>query len=135
MRCPSCQTENLESAKFCQECGQPIPSELICSRCNHKNPLQSKFCIQCGQSLISDQTLSTQSVPQYGAPAKISPEPAYFAGGRYQVRKLLGEGGRKRVYLAHDSPGPGCCVCPDKNGKAGMEMQPSLERAMKLQSE
>ncbi|KKL09588.1 hypothetical protein LCGC14_2564360, partial [marine sediment metagenome] len=29
--------------------------------------------------------------------------PASFAGGRYQVQRFLGEGGRKRVYLAHDS--------------------------------
>ncbi len=29
--------------------------------------------------------------------------PASFAGGRYAVRRFLGEGGRKRVFLAHDS--------------------------------
>jgi hypothetical protein len=29
--------------------------------------------------------------------------PARFAGGRYQLKRLLGEGGSKRVYLAHDS--------------------------------
>jgi predicted ATPase/class 3 adenylate cyclase len=28
--------------------------------------------------------------------------PASFAAGRYSVRRFLGEGGRKRVYLAHD---------------------------------
>jgi serine/threonine protein kinase len=30
-----------------------------------------------------------------------SPRP--FAGGRYDVRRFLGEGGKKRVYLAHDT--------------------------------
>ena len=29
--------------------------------------------------------------------------PSSFAGGRYQVQRFLGEGGRKRVYLARDS--------------------------------
>jgi len=29
--------------------------------------------------------------------------PASFAGGRYAVQRFLGEGGRKRVYLAHDA--------------------------------
>jgi len=29
--------------------------------------------------------------------------PASFVNGRYLVRKFLGEGGKKRVYLAHDS--------------------------------
>ena len=31
------------------------------------------------------------------------PQPASFANGRYQVKKFLGEGGKKRVYLAHDT--------------------------------
>ena len=29
--------------------------------------------------------------------------PTSFANGRYQVKELLGEGGKKRVYKAHDS--------------------------------
>ena len=30
-------------------------------------------------------------------------DPTSFAGGRHQVKELLGEGGKKRVYLAHDT--------------------------------
>jgi len=30
-------------------------------------------------------------------------QPSAFAGGRYQVKRFLGEGGKKRVYLAHDT--------------------------------
>ena len=30
-------------------------------------------------------------------------QPSFFASGRYQVKKFLGEGGKKRVYLAHDT--------------------------------
>ncbi len=37
-----------------------------------------------------------------GAPAS-DVLPAAFAGGRYAVEKFLGEGGKKKVYLAHDS--------------------------------
>jgi tetratricopeptide (TPR) repeat protein len=29
--------------------------------------------------------------------------PTSFGGGRYQVKKFLGEGGKKKVYLAHDT--------------------------------
>ena len=36
-------------------------------------------------------------------PPSQPPLPASFAGGRYAVRRFLGEGGRKRVSLAHDS--------------------------------
>ena len=32
-----------------------------------------------------------------------STSPSSFAAGRYEVRRFLGEGGKKRVYLAHDS--------------------------------
>lgn len=31
-----------------------------------------------------------------------SPMPTSFSSGRYQVKKLLGEGGRKKAYLVHD---------------------------------
>jgi tetratricopeptide (TPR) repeat protein len=31
------------------------------------------------------------------------PVPASFASGRYTVKKFLGEGGKKKVYLAHDN--------------------------------
>jgi serine/threonine protein kinase len=30
-------------------------------------------------------------------------QPTAFADGRYQVKDLLGEGGKKKVYLAHDT--------------------------------
>ena len=39
-------------------------------------------------------------------PRAFSPEPTQptsFAGGRYQVKRFLGEGGKKKVYLAHDT--------------------------------
>src|SRR5205823_11846586 len=37
-----------------------------------------------------------------GAPAASS-LPASFAGGRYEVKRCLGAGGKKKVYLAHDT--------------------------------
>jgi len=36
-------------------------------------------------------------------PSSAAALPASFANGRYAVKGFLGEGGRKRVYLAHDS--------------------------------
>jgi predicted ATPase/class 3 adenylate cyclase len=44
-----------------------------------------------------------QSIPSAAMePTEAVPLPSSFAGGRYAVRRFLGEGGRKRVYLAHD---------------------------------
>ena len=39
---------------------------------------------------------SNQQVPDDNSPRS-------FSGGRYEVKKFLGEGGKKQVYLAHDS--------------------------------
>jgi hypothetical protein len=36
-------------------------------------------------------------------PAEPSSQPTSFANGRYEVRRFLGEGGKKKVYLAHDA--------------------------------
>ena len=46
--------------------------------------------------------IGAQSAGDDGAAFRPS-EPASFCDGRYEVKRFLGEGGKKRVYLAHDS--------------------------------
>src|SRR5215208_8372038 len=41
--------------------------------------------------------------PIAAAPVSVAPELSSFAGGRYVVKRFLGEGGKKKVYLAHDT--------------------------------
>ena len=41
--------------------------------------------------------------PPPAAPSSLAAQPESFANGRYQVKRSLGEGGKKRVYLAHDT--------------------------------
>lgn len=94
MKCPNCGYENREGAEFCGRCGQPLRLELVCPQCGHTNPPDNSFCDKCGHSLA-------QPAPKLPTPP--SPEPTSFAGGRYQVKKFLGEGGKKKVYLAHDT--------------------------------
>ena len=50
MKCPKCQSENPEGAKFCVECGTKI--EIICPKCGFINSPSFKFCSECGQNLI-----------------------------------------------------------------------------------
>jgi len=45
----------------------------------------------------------TQSNALISAPPTSPPLPTSFASGRYEVRQFLGEGGKKLVYLAHDT--------------------------------
>ena len=57
MKCPKCQFENSDDAKFCNECGNKL--ELACPECGKVNPLGSKFCNECGHNL----TLPSEPTP------------------------------------------------------------------------
>jgi hypothetical protein len=102
MKCVHCQTENADKARFCKRCGKSLQPDVICSHCGHKNVLPEKFCEQCGQPFISEITTQSAQTP-FIAQKGPSPEPTSFGSGRYQVKTLLGEGGKKRVYLARDT--------------------------------
>ena len=49
MKCPECQHENREGAKFCNDCGYKF--EVKCPACSKSNPSGSKFCDECGHNL------------------------------------------------------------------------------------
>ena len=53
------------------------------------------------ESATTPNSQST-SVPTVSPPTTPL-QPTSFANGRYQVTQLLGEGGKKKVYLAHDT--------------------------------
>jgi tetratricopeptide (TPR) repeat protein len=93
MKCPKCQVELPDNAKFCGVCGQSLKAERVCPQCSQVNPQDFQFCLQCGRALA-------EPVPPSLPP---SAEPTSFADGRYQVKKFLGEGGKKKVYLVHDT--------------------------------
>ncbi len=65
---------------------------MRCAACQHQNADGNRFCGSCGAALAAAPeaaTATTQIPPTVGA-------------GRYRTRELLGEGARKRVYLAID---------------------------------
>jgi len=49
MKCPKCQFENEESARFCSSCGQRL--ELLCPECGKSSKHGSRFCSACGHRL------------------------------------------------------------------------------------
>ncbi|MBA7691432.1 hypothetical protein ES703_99976 [subsurface metagenome] len=49
MKCPKCQTENPDDAKFCIECA--IPMEFHCPNCGAITPATGKFCKECAYDL------------------------------------------------------------------------------------
>ena len=49
MKCPGCQSENRDDAKFCNECGHEF--QIACPRCAAANRPGSKLCDECGHNL------------------------------------------------------------------------------------
>jgi serine/threonine protein kinase/ribosomal protein L40E len=95
VKCLKCQFNNPEGMQFCGECGEKL--ELVCPQCNFANPSDFVFCGKCGYDFRSEIAESKQALSP-----PIS-DPATFANDRYQIRDLLGEGGKKRVYRAYDT--------------------------------
>ena len=46
--CGTCQHENRDAAKFCEECASPL-AQRTCSNCGAELRPTSKFCDGCGQ--------------------------------------------------------------------------------------
>ncbi len=94
MRCPSCEHDNRDGARFCDGCGGALAPQ--CAQCGADLRPSARFCDACGQATGANTAAATHT------PAPSPALPASFASGRYVVKGFLGEGGRKRVYLAHD---------------------------------
>ena len=93
MECASCQRENPAGSRFCLGCGSPLSQ--ACSACGQGLPADAAFCNACGQSVA-------QEAPEAEQPVAV-PSPTSLASGRYRVERFLGEGAKKRVYLARDT--------------------------------
>jgi serine/threonine protein kinase len=73
---------------------------MRCPSCGNENREGARFCDSCGTELISEQP-PAEPVAAEPLPADVPTEIA----GRYRVRRFLGQGGRKRVYLSTDTTG------------------------------
>jgi class 3 adenylate cyclase len=72
MQCPQCQFENVDGAKFCNECGSRL--EVNCTKCGKPNPPGSKYCNSCGYELTKPTKAPTvdYSEPQSYTPKHLS---------------------------------------------------------------
>jgi hypothetical protein len=76
MKCPECQSENREGAKFCNECGHKF--EIVCPGCGNRNRAKSTFCDECGH----DQRKPEKFPPiDYKKPQSYTP--------KFPVEKIL----------------------------------------------
>jgi class 3 adenylate cyclase len=75
---------------------------MKCPSCGQENREDARFCDSCGSALGPQAPEGAADAPTASRPPP-SDLPESFGAGRYQVEGFLGEGGRKRVYLAKDS--------------------------------
>src|ERR1700704_3798327 len=81
---------------------RPPPADLLdkamrCPSCGNENREEARFCDSCGNDLSVEQAVVEPLAEPL--PADVPTEIA----GRYRVRRFLGQGGRKRVYLSDDT--------------------------------
>ena len=98
MRCAACGYENRPERKFCGQCAGTLQTR--CPACDAPNEPGERFCGECGKPLSQPIGASNEPSPTKGDSA---PQTTRFVNGRYGVVRFLGEGGKKRVYLAHDT--------------------------------
>jgi circadian clock protein KaiC len=101
MKCPQCQTENIDTAAFCGNCGAKLGK--VCPLCSTSNPAQYAFCGECGYNLRSVPILTpsaaepTSEVPEpvptaVAEPKPETPEPAQIVTEQIKVHRRVPTG-------------------------------------------
>jgi len=90
MQCPSCRHENPARAKFCLECGSPLP--LVCKKCGTELPSSAKFCLECGEAVQGPDIAPNAEA----SPADYTPK---HLAERILANKDVLEGERKQVTV------------------------------------
>src|SRR5215510_13759636 len=96
MRCPHCQHENREGARFCAACGSSLASK--CPACGSQPPPGAAFCDHCGTPLTG--TTITATLPPLASRPQTphAYTPAHLAEKILTSRAAL-EGERKQVTI------------------------------------
>ncbi len=90
MKCPKCQIDNREDAKFCLECGEKF--EIACPQCGKMMPLSAKFCDECGHNF----TLPSKT------PKEAPPKDLSFDEKLEKIQKYLPKGITEKILAQRD---------------------------------
>jgi class 3 adenylate cyclase len=134
MKCPSCNASVPEAAKFCSECGAPLPR--VCPACGEDNPASAKFCSECGAQLAPAPSLASPATggglangqPRFASAKDYTPK--HLAEKILTSRAAL-EGERKQVtVLFADLKGSMELIAERDPEEARAILEPILERMM-----
>jgi predicted ATPase/class 3 adenylate cyclase/regulation of enolase protein 1 (concanavalin A-like superfamily) len=62
MKCPKCNHENREEAKFCEACGAKL--QLACPKCGSELRSQARFCDNCGAEIGETTPIAGVTIPK-----------------------------------------------------------------------
>ena len=138
MVCPRCRTETPPRAKFCAECGAPLP--LGCPACGNTLPPTAKFCLECGTP-VGAQPTPVGAQPAVATPAAAPATSARFVSPfaytpRHLAEKILVsrqslEGERKQVTVLFADVKSSMELLADRDPEeARALLDPVLERMM-----
>lgn len=74
MICPSCSTENPETARFCGACGASLSRTAPCPECGTENAADQRFCHGCGSSLDGADAPAAAPSQAEAPPSSAEPE-------------------------------------------------------------
>src|SRR6059036_1062283 len=125
MKCPRCQAENRERARFCRECGATFGA--VCSSCGAKVEAGSKFCDDCGAPLDATRALGP-GPSRFASPESYTPR---HLAEKILTSKSAMEGERKHVtVLFADLKGSMELLADRDPEEARRILDPVLERMM-----
>ncbi|UCC61498.1 MAG: tetratricopeptide repeat protein [Anaerolineae bacterium] len=103
MRCPSCETDNPESARFCLNCGCRLV--LTCPQCGTELPLEARFCLACGTQVDGPSPSDEQRRDEVAVEALKRLVPREFAQRLLAAQGRVGHERRVVTILFSDVKG------------------------------
>ncbi len=54
--CPTCNAQQEDGSRFCDQCGSPLPQSVLCPVCGQEVSKEYVFCPGCGANVRADRT-------------------------------------------------------------------------------
>ena len=88
MKCPFCNEEIKQGAKFCVHCGKKLEQTNNCPQCNAPLKEGAKFCTKCGTRISTGTLNGKQQLP---ADMESATERIYWNIQPGQVARVISE--------------------------------------------